>query len=80
MIDIVFFKMIKNLEAMGGGSFCLWSFFMVCMYGALNSMAMLCEKVAKAELTPRWYDIVIMLVCFIAWLYGIWTYKSYRLG
>lgn len=77
MFERYFFMMIKNLEAMGFAYFICYSIFIFACWSLANRLVVVIEKIMKVSAEPRWYDVIIMLVFILAWLYGIFIYQIY---
>ncbi|QPI03661.1 hypothetical protein G5B95_08370 [Campylobacter concisus] len=76
-VEVVFFMIIKNLEAMGLMNFLVYTIFVAVLYGSINSLVCSIEKAIGVATVPRWYDIIILTVFILSWVYGIYIYKKW---
>lgn len=76
-VEVVFFMIIKNLEAMGLMNFLVYTTFVAALYVGINFLVCIIEKAIGATTVPRWYDVVILTVFILSWIYGIYIYKKW---
>ena len=75
--EVSFFVIIKNLEAMGLMNFIVYTVFVAILYVGINFLVCIIEKTIGVATVPRWYDIIILTVFILSWVYGIYIYKKW---
>lgn len=76
-VEVVFFMIIKNLEAMGLMNFIVYTVFVAVLYVSINSLVCIIEKSIGVATVPRWYDVIILTIFILLWVYGIYIYKKW---
>ena len=76
-VEVVFFMIIKNLEAMGLMNFIGYTVFVAVLYASINFLVVIIEKAIGVATVPRWYDAIILTVFILSWVYGIYIYKKW---
>lgn len=76
-VEVVIFIIIKNLEAMGVMNFIVYTVFLAVLYASINFLAYIIEKAIGVATVPRWYDVIILTVFILSWVYGIYIYKKW---
>lgn len=75
--EVIFFVIIKNLEAMGLMNFLVYTVFVAVFYVSTNFLVCVTEKAIGVATVPRWYDVIILTVFILSWVYGIYIYKKW---
>ena len=75
--EVNFFVIIKNLEAMGLTNFIVYTVFVAVLYASINFLVVIIEKAIGVATVPRWYDVIILTVFILSWVYGIYIYKKW---
>lgn len=75
--EITFFIIIKNLEAMGFMNFLVYTIFIAVLYISINFLVCIIEKSIGVATVLRWYDVIILTVFILSWVYGIYIYKKW---
>lgn len=75
--EITFFIIIKNLEAMGLMNFLVYTIFVAVLYTSINSLVRIIEKSIDVATVPRWYDVIILTIFILLWVYGVYIYKKW---
>lgn len=76
-VEVGFFIITKNLEAMGLMNFLVYTIFVAVLYGSINSLVCIIEKSIGVATVPRWYDVIILTIFILSWVYGIYIYKKW---
>ncbi len=76
-VEVVLFMIIKNLEAMGLMNFLVYTVFVAVFYVSTNFLVRVTEKAIGVVTVPRWYDVIILTVFILSWVYGIYIYKKW---
>ena len=53
-VEVVFFMIIKNLEAMGLMNFIGYTVFVAVLYASINFLVVIIEKAIGVATVPRW--------------------------
>lgn len=75
--EVVFFIIIKNLEAMGLMNFLVYTIFVAVLYVSINFLVCIIEKAIGVTTVLRWYDVIILTIFILLWVYGIYIYKKW---
>ena len=75
--EVVFFIITKNLEAMGFMNFLVYTIFLAVLYVDINFLVCIIEKTIGVATTLRWYDVIILTIFILSWVYGIYIYKKW---
>ena len=76
-VEVVFFMIIKNLEAMGLVNFIVYTVFIAVLYISINFLVCIIEKSIGVATVLRWYDVIILTVFILSWVYGVYIYKKW---
>ena len=74
--EVVFFIITKNLEAMGLMNFLVYTIFVAVLYVSTNFLVYIIEKAIGVTTVLRWYDVIILTIFILLWVYGIYIYKK----
>ena len=75
--EVVFFIITKNLEAMGLMNFLVYTIFVAVLYVSTNFLVYIIEKAIGVATVLRWYDVIILTIFILLWVYGIYIYKKW---
>lgn len=69
--NIGYFIIIRDLECMELHGLLLHTLFIFLFWQGVNYFIVIFERVVGVKNEPRWYDLVVMLIFLMLWLYGV---------
>ena len=61
---------------MGLMNFLIYTIFVAVLYISIDSLVYIIEKVIGVATVPRWYDVIILAIFILLWVYGIYIYTK----
>ena len=65
------------MEAMGLTNFIVYTVFVAVLYASINFLVVIIEKAIGVATVLRWYDVIILTVFILSWVYGVYIYKKW---